>query len=102
MLVALIGSHTDCMIQQLVVTFTKPRCFPAGQLSLLLYFLIGIGSLGAPLAAWPPDALAALGRPPGSRRTLPRCAQWDLFSLSVQLKNVVKGYISEEQLSGFS
>ena len=62
-MVALIGSHTDCILQQLVVTFTKPRCFPAGRgwSSLLFYFEIGIGSLAVPLAAWPPGPLAAPG-----------------------------------------
>ena len=29
-------------------------------------------------------------------------AQWDLFSLSVRLRNVVGGYIYKEQWSGFS
>ena len=60
--VALIGSHTDCILQQLVVKFPKPCCFPAGRgwSSLLFYFKIGIGSLAILLAAWllPPGPLA--------------------------------------------
>ena len=50
------ASHTDCILQQLVVTFTKTYCFPAGRvcLSLLFYFEIRIGSL----APWTPAPLA--------------------------------------------
>ena len=48
---AVIGSHTDYILQQLVVTFTKPRCFPAGQSSLL--FLLELAPWASPWLTGP-------------------------------------------------